>query len=165
VIKSLTVASLALVTLTAAPARAGDQAGAKAFVVWLYGHYPKAGTGTDFRSLGNEATKIFDSSLLELIKEDEQAGDDLAPDLPGDPICDCQNNNGMIFTVASVSAPEFSRATAKIVRRDMSDPEGETITLDLAQTKAGWRVYDVAAKDMPSLRTFLMQSAQGWKAR
>jgi len=164
-LKTLALAVLAAAALAAAPARAADLAGAKAFVVWLYAHYPKSGSGSAFQSLGAEAARIFHPSLLELINEDARAGDDLAPDLDGDPICDCQDSSGMEFTVASVSTSEFSRATARVVRRDMGDPEGEIITLDLAQIGGSWRVYDIGTKDTPSLRGFLIKAAQEWKGR
>lgn len=160
----LTTLALVILAVAAVPAHASDLAGAKAFVAWVYSHYPKSGQANQFDPLGSEATKIFHPSLMELIRADAQVGDDQAPDLDGDPLCDCQNNGGLIFTVSSVRTSEFSRATATVVRRDMGDTEGgETITLDLAQMDAGWRVYDIKTKDTPSLRLYLIKAAQEWK--
>ncbi len=154
---------LAGAALATAPAHAGDLAGARAFVAWIYSHYPKTGQTTQFDPLGSAATRIFHPSLIDLIKADERVGDDQAPDLYGDPLCDCQDNSGMVFTVSSVRTSEFSRATATVIRRDMGDPVGETITLDLAQAAGGWRVYDIETKDTPSLRAYLIKAAQEWK--
>lgn len=165
-LKALALAVLAGAIFAGVPARAGDLAGARAFVAWIYSHYPKTGQVTQFDPLGSAATRIFHPSLIDLIKADERAGDDQAPDLDGDPLCDCQDNAGMTFTVGSVRASEFSRATATVIRRDMGDPAGgETITLDLAQAGGGWRVYDIETKDTPSLRAFLIKAAQEWKGR
>jgi len=161
----LALAALAAATLASVPARAGDLAGAKAFVAWIYSHYPKSGATTQFDPLGSEATRIFHPSLIDLIKADERVGDDQAPDLDGDPLCDCQDNSGMVFTVGSVRTSEFARATAKVVRRDISNPLGETITLDLAKAGGGWRVYDIETKETPSLRAYLIKAAQEWKGR
>jgi hypothetical protein len=160
------LAILVAASLASVPARADDLAGAKAFVDWIYAHYPKKlGPANSFDPLGSEATRIFHPSLIELIKADQRVGDDQAPDLDGDPLCDCQDNGGMAFTVKSVRTSEFSRATATVLRRDMGDPTDETITLDLARGDAGWRVYDVETKDTPSLRAYLIKAAQEWTAR
>ncbi len=162
----MALAVLAGAVLASVPARASDLAGARAFVAWIYSHYPKSGQANRFDPLGSEAARIFHPSLIDLVKADERVGDDQAPDLDGDPLCDCQDNSGMIFTVRSVRASEFSRATATVIRRDMGDPTGgETITLDLAQTGGGWRVYDIETKDTPSLRAFLIKAALEWKGR
>ena len=163
--KTLALAILAAATLAGAPACAADLAGARAFVTWIYSHYSKSGSATRFDPLGSEAARIFHPSLIELIAEDARVGDDEAPDLDGDPLCDCQGNGGLLFSIGSVRTSDFSRATATVVRRDMSDPEGETITLDLAQTDGGWRVYDIGTRDAPSLRDFLIRAAQEWKGR
>lgn len=159
------LAILVAASLASVPARADDLAGAKAFVAWIYSHYPKSGPANRFDPLESEATKIFHPSLIELIKADERVGDDQAPDLDGDPLCDCQDNGGMALTIRSVRTSEFSRATATVLRRDMGDPTDETITLDLALGAGGWRVYDVETKETPSLRAFLIKAAQEWKAR
>ena len=164
-LKTLALAVLAAATLAGAPARAADLAGARAFVTWIYSQYPKSGLASQFDPLGTEAAKIFHPSLIELIADDARVGDDQAPDLDGDPLCDCQDNAGMVFTISSVRTTDFSRATATVVRHEIDDPEGETITLDLAQTDGGWRVYDIKTKDTPSLRDFLIKAAQEWTGR
>jgi hypothetical protein len=143
------------------PAQAED--GARAFVVWLYSHYPLKARANSFDVFGAQSTRIFDASLLDLIKQDEKVGDDQAPDLDGDPLCDCQDNAAMSFTVGAVRTAEFGRASATVVRDEAGAKE--TITLDLAQTGDGWRVYDVGTQDTPSLRAFLITSTQAWKGR
>ena len=163
--KRFALAILASAALAGVSARADDLAGAKAFVAWIYSHYPKSGAANQFDPLGGEATRIFHPSLIDLIKADEKVGDDRAPDLEGDPLCDCQDNGGMAFTIKSVRTSEFARATATVIRRDLGDPVDETITLDLARADGGWRVYDVETQDTPSLRAFLIKAAQEWQGR
>lgn len=159
---ALVFAAIAL--LAAIPARANDAAGARTFVVWLYSHYPPKARANSFDVFGAQSTRIFDSSLLDLIKRDQEVADDQAPDLDGDPLCDCQDNAGLNFTIGPVSAGEFGRASATVARHD-EGVDAQIITLDLTRTADGWRVYDVGTKDTPSLRTFLIKSAQEWKGR
>ncbi|HEY2481708.1 MAG TPA: hypothetical protein VGI30_05865 [Caulobacteraceae bacterium] len=163
-IKRAALAAALAALVGAAPAWAGDLAGAKAFVAWLYSHYPPQVRRDSFDVFGAQSTRIFHASLLDLIRQDDKAGDDQAPDLYGDPLCDCQNTFGMSFAVRSVRAGEFGRASATVVRRGEGSDD-ETITLDLALTGDGWRVYDVGTRDTPSLRAFLIDSTQAWKGR
>jgi hypothetical protein len=155
---------LANLILAAAPAHAADLAGAKTFVAWIYSHY--APTPRSFDVLGSDMPKVFHSSLVDLIKEDQKVGDDQSPDLDGDPLCDCRNAGGLAFTIEQVTATEFGRAGATIIRRGaVGERDGEMIVLDLAQTSDGWRVYDVQTRDTPSLRAFLIKSIQDWKGQ
>jgi hypothetical protein len=158
------LAVLATLVLASAPARAADLTGARAFVAWIYSHY--APTLRGFDVLGSDMPKVFHPSLIELIKEDQKVGDDQSPDLDGDPLCDCRNSGGLAFAIESVTATEFGRAGATIIRRGaVGERDGDVITLDLAQTSGGWRVYDVRTRDTPSLRAFLIKSIQDWKGQ
>jgi hypothetical protein len=161
----LALAVLASVLATA-PARAADDVGAKAFVRWVYSHYPPYRRANGFDVFGRDMSRIFHPSLIDLMKADEKLGDDQAPDLDGDPLCDCQDDGGMTFKIESVRAPEFARASATIIRRGaVGERDDEVIVLDLALTSDGWRVYDVETKDTPSLRAYLIKSIQDWKGR
>ncbi len=141
------------------PARSADLAGAKAFVAWIYRHYPTSGREHAFDVLGSEMPRVFHPSLIGLIKEDERLADGEVGALDGDPLCDCQDDGGSKFTIRSVRPAEFSRATVEVARSaDESGQGAEIITLDLALTNGQWRIYDVGAPDTPSLRAFLIKS-------
>jgi hypothetical protein len=158
------LAVLASLVLASAPARAADLTGAKTFVAWIYAHYSPALRSFDV--LGSDMPKVFHPSLMDLIRADQKVGDDQSPDLDGDPLCDCQNAGGLAFTVESVTATEFGRAGATIIRRGaVGERDGDIIVLDLAQTSDGWRVYDVQTRDTPSLRAFLIKSIRDWKGQ
>jgi hypothetical protein len=157
-IKGMALAVLAAASMWG-PARAADIAGAKAFVGWLYAHYPTAGRAHAFDPLGSAMPRVFHPSLIQLIKEDERLAGDEVPTLDGDPLCDCQDDGGSRFTVRSVRAADFSRATAVVVRSDDESGGGsENITLDLALVNGQWRIYDIGTPDTPSLRAMLLKS-------
>jgi hypothetical protein len=148
-------------TLVTAPARGGDIVAARAFVAWIYSHYPTATRLPVFDALGDTTKKsIFAPSLIALIDEDTRLAHGEVGALDGDPLCDCQDDGGLTFRIASVRSVGLTRASAVVVRSypDSKSPEVEAITLDLMKAKGRWRVYDVRSKDTPSLRALLIQS-------
>jgi hypothetical protein len=148
-------------TLVTAPARAGNVASARSFVAWIYSHYPTATHEPVFDALeGATKRSIFAPSLIALIDEDARLAHGEVGALDGDPLCDCQDDGGLTFKIASVRSAGPARASAVIVRSyaDSKDPEVGTITLDLTMAKGRWRVYDVRSKDTPSLRAYLIKS-------
>jgi hypothetical protein len=153
------LAILACAALAGSPARAGDLAGARAFVAWIYSHYTTATRRPTFDALGAANKRaIFAPSLVALFDEDTRLAHGEVGALDGDPLCDCQDDGGMTFKIASVRSVDPAHASAFVVRSDSKALEVETITLDLAMTKGRWRVFDVRSKDTPSLRALLIQS-------
>jgi len=155
---ALAILAAALVTGLAG---AGEPGSARAFVTWIYSHYPSSTHRPEFDALGDTTkTSVFAPSLIALIDEDARLAHGEVGALDGDPLCDCQDDGGMTFKVASVRSVNPTHALAVIYRSypDSMSPELGTITLDLALTKGRWRVYDVRSKDTPSLRAFLIQS-------
>ncbi len=144
-----------LVALLASPAAAQDLGAAKTFVAGLYAAYAKP-PGPDY--LGRQARATFSPALLALIRRDAARtpkGD--VGTLDGDPICNCQDYEIRGVTVA-VTPAALSRATAKVRFRNFGEPQ--SVTLDLAWTKAGWRVADVHAEGTPSLVKLLQDAAR-----
>jgi Protein of unknown function (DUF3828) len=138
---------------------AQDLAGARAFAQQLYAAYehPTSRNGPDV--LGKSAIRIFSPSLLQLIRYDQAhtpPGD--APDLDGDPICDCQDPGGLHLTALDVAAVDATHASAKATLRFPREKSARILRLSLLFTPAGWRVDDVATADTPSLRAFLQKS-------
>jgi hypothetical protein len=138
-------------------AQAQSLADADAFIRKLYAAYAHNGE-PDY--LGPMAPRVFSPRLLGLIRRDERLtpkGD--APELDGDPICDCQDPGGMSRPHIEVSGAGPGRATAKV--RFRLDTEPRALTLDLVSVQGQWRVDDVHSKDTPSLASFLANAHRG----
>jgi len=137
--------------------RAQDIPAARAFVQQLYSAYERPSGGPDV--LGKSATRIFSPSLLQLIRRDQAMtpkGD--APELDGDPICDCQDPDGLHLVSLAVNPVDSTHASAIATLRFPGESKPSLITLSLLATPAGWRVDDVATADTPSLRKFLQKA-------
>ena len=148
--------------LASAAAPAGHTDGARGFVSKLYSHYPVAGHVPEFDPLGKAMGSVFDPSLIALILKDRELAKGEVGALDGDPLCDCQDDSGLQFKVASVTPDGPERAKAVITRRDpeASPPEAEKITVDLVRVGGRWRVHDIGTPDTPSLRAYLIKSNQ-----
>jgi hypothetical protein len=147
--------------LLAPLARAQDIPDARTFVQHLYAPYahPPSQRGPD--TTGKLAPSIFSGALLQLIRHDRARtahGD--APALDGDPICDCQDFEGLRLTTLTVTAVGETRASASVTFQVFADdPKSvRSLLLSLVRTPLGWRVDDIASADTPSLRKFLQQS-------
>jgi hypothetical protein len=145
-------------TLVTAPARAANDASPRAFVAWLYSHYPTSEHRPAFEPFGPDMGRVFHPSLVALIKADQQLASGEVGALDGDPLCDCQDDGGLTFKVAQVRSAGPGRASAVVVRAYPGDREVEDITLDLVQTQGQWRVWDVHSHDTPSMRALLIHS-------
>ncbi len=144
--------------ITAMPllAEAQDLSAAHAFVAALYDRY---GHG-DPEYLGRDGPSVFDPSLLRLIRRDQtRAGPGYVGALDWDPICGCQDADGLkLVGVNTLSAgPTKAQATAKL-----SFPSGGPIAirLDLIRVGGAWRVSDIHERETPSLVHLLNRSGQ-----
>jgi hypothetical protein len=132
--------------LAASPVQAQTFDSARVFAQRLYAAY---GTG-DPEHLGRDADKTFSPALLALIRRDQ----DTAPPgevgvLNGDPICDCQDFEGIELRSLSLAQTGPGRARVDVVLRFPS--ETRSMSLDLVAVKGAWRVDDVHSDDTPSL--------------
>jgi len=146
---------LALLLLTP-PGRAQDMPAARAFVQQLYAAYehPSKAGGPDV--LGKSAVRIFSPSLLQAIRRDQArtpTGD--VPTLDGDPICDCQDPDGLHLVNLTVKPVDSTHASAQATLHFPGEQKPSIIALSLLATPAGWRVDDVATAETPSLRRLL----------
>ena len=135
-----------LVLSAALPARAQSADEARRFVAGLYGAY--AHSEPDY--LGRQAQAVFSPRLLALIRRDARnAPVGEVPTLDGDPICDCQDADGLKATWVGVDRISPGRA---VVRAELKFPDGrEVITLDLVSVHGRWRVDDIHSPSTPSL--------------
>jgi hypothetical protein len=142
---------------------AQDAASAKAFLVNIYSHYSRGGKGIDFD--GPHSALYFHSSLLALEKADVKAnGPDSAPAMDADPICSCQDWNGIWDLRIDVQIESQQRALAN-VSFYLAPPKGpiaaEPMKLRFTLVpEHGWRIWDILdesdPKDAVALRKLLI---------
>jgi hypothetical protein len=115
-----------LIALVPALALAQDAASAGRFVRGLYGAYH--GRGPDY--LGRNAGTVFSRSLLKLIRRDaaETPRGDVGA-LDGDPICDCQDFDGLQKVDVGIAGGADGHALATV--HFLISAERRTVTLDL----------------------------------
>lgn len=156
---ALAIAGLASAGRAAPPAPGG----AGAFLHRIYSHYPHRPGASAFDPVGRSAPAVFDPSMVALIRENLRLtpkGD--APDLDGDPLCDCQDDAGMKVRIGAISLTDPGRATAS-VDLDLSG-EHRHLGFDLTRVGSQWRVHDIHTRDTPSLRAYLVKSNAALKA-
>jgi hypothetical protein len=157
----LACAAIAGAAMLAPSARAAEPAGARSFLVKLYAHYPQRRGAPAFDPAGRSAAAVLDPPLVALIRDNVRLtpkGD--APALDGDPICDCQDDQGMSVRIGPIRATGGSTASAPVaIKFAAADPPAAShLDLDLVLAGGQWRVHDVHSKDLPSLRAYLIQS-------
>ena len=162
----LVYAMVACAVILGSPARAADLAGAKTFLAQLYAHYPARSGAKPFDPLGRSAASIFDPSFVALLREDARltpAGDIGAIDW--DPICGCQDDEGMKTRIGTIRPVGPSAATALVDVRFPGVATPDRIELDLIVDHGQWRIRDVRTKDVPSLRADLIKSNRAAAAK
>ena len=139
--------ALSALLLAMAPA-AGAQslADARGFVTGLYRAYQHGSPDV----LGPRARSIFSPALLALIRRDARNAHGEVGALDGDPICDCQDPDGVRLVGLDLAAAGPGRAAAH-VRLRFAGSRAEAMTLDLVSIGSRWRVDDVHTADTPSL--------------
>ncbi|MEO8925660.1 MAG: DUF3828 domain-containing protein, partial [Caulobacteraceae bacterium] len=142
---------------------ASDLAGARAFLTELYSHYPasvSASKNPTFDPVGRSATAVFEPSMVGLIREDQRLSKGEVGALDGDPICDCQDDGGMVVEKISVRSVDPSHATAIVALKftEARPPDTHIIQIDLVLRADRWRIHDVRTKSILSLRRLLIES-------
>ncbi len=150
--------------LSCTSSHAQDAASAKAFLVNIYSQYSRGGRGIDLD--GPQSSRYFDSSLLALEKADVKAnGPDSAPAMDADPICSCQDWNGIWDLRIDVRIESTQRALAN-VSFYLAPPKGSIaveptkLKFTLVPEHGGWRIWDILdesePKDIAALRKLLI---------
>lgn len=147
-----------IAAVMAAPAaQCADIAGARAFLVRLYAHYPERDKASAFDPIGKSAPQVFDAPMVALLRTSAAQtpkGDEGPVDW--DPICSCQDDADMKSEIASLTASGPTTATA-VIRLRFRD-EKEQLELALSAADGGWRIHDIKSKNVPSLRAYLIQA-------
>lgn len=146
--------------MLAGASQAQDLSDAHAFVARIYAHYPVADRPHPFDPLGKDERSVFDASLIGLIAEDQRLAHGEVGALDGDPLCDCQDDGGLSFTVGPTTADGPLGAIVEVTRRDpnATPPEIEKINIVLRWVSGAWRIHDVGSPNMSSLRAFLLKA-------
>ncbi len=156
------LAALSLPVLLAGsctPARAQDTASAKAFVQQVYADY----ANPDRRHQEERQARFYTPGLDRLILADRTGHPGYVGKLDGDPICDCQDAGEL--KVQSIMFVSSGRHSLKATVAFTIVQESRTVILSLLKTPSGWRIDDIADKDMPSLRNFLHDTKRTPKAQ
>jgi hypothetical protein len=104
-----------------------------------------------------EPDQVFSSRLAAAIDEDSKLADGEVGYLDGDPICQCQDAEGLKATIVSVS-PAGSDAATVSVSIGLFGYEPRPAAFSLVRTAAGWRIDDVSSPDEPSMLRAIEQS-------
>lgn len=118
---------------------------ARAFLQSIYARYPKGGSGVHFT--GPRAGRYVHSSLIALLREDARAvGPGEVGVLDGDPLCGCQDWDGIYNLKIDVNVEDAGRADA-LVSFALFNPakpqDRRSLEIALAQEKGAWRVFNV----------------------
>jgi hypothetical protein len=132
-------------------AQAGGVDSARAFAQGLYEAYRHG----EPNYLGERAGTTFAPHLLALIRHDQATTPPgYSPNLDWDPICSCQDAEGLRTERVDAREVGPGRVLATVTLRFPA--EVATVKLDLVSSRnGGWRVADVRTKETPSLVALL----------
>ena len=148
---------LALALAGAAPAPAAETP--RAFVERIYAGY----RSRDFSPF-KRPERWFAPALLAAIEEDARLAKGEVGYLDGDPICQCQDAEGLRARVASVQQQRSDRAVVRVLIA-LHGYRPRPARLSLTRTRAGWRIADIASAEGPSLLAGLAASNRTQKRR
>ena len=156
------IATLAagLCMLPAHAASVRDHETPEHFVRRVYSHYRPNGPGIS--TLRPGGTPFYSAALLDAFAKDTEAAHGEVGAIDGDPICNCQDFDDLRVTRVSASAPQGETVKADV--EFIVTKEREAMTLTLMQTPQGWRIADIADKNMKSL-VALLQDANAHSAQ
>ena len=92
----------------------------------------------------------FAPGLVAAIKDDARLANGEVGYLDGDPICQCQDPDGLQATVTAVRQDQSDKAEVQ-VSIGLTGYDLRTATFSLIRTRAGWRISDVSSQDEASL--------------
>jgi len=161
------VATLVLAAMTPL-CRAADLTTASTFLAHLYAHYPLPHDNSAFDPTGRDAKAVFDPAMVALLRENDRLtprGDVGAIDW--DPLCDCQDDSGMVASVGEIHPSGPGAAIAKVrLRFTQAKPVEESLlTFQLVAVQGQWRIRDVKEKATPSLRALLARANRAARRR
>jgi hypothetical protein len=130
------------------PAAAQDAASAKTFLQSVYALYSKNGKGATLTS------RYYDSTLLRLVTTDNKLNAGDIGVLEGDPVCGCQDWEGVWDLNIEIQMVSPNRALAD-VSFARSAPKGRTkddlrkLKYTLVLERGQWRIYNILDESDP----------------
>ncbi len=138
------VASMPFAAASAA-SNAADVASARAFVRTLYDRYQRNGS---FAVLADEEEpKYFAADTLTLLRANARLLKGEVGDIDVDPVCVCQDNDGMKATIRKLATMGKDAAHADIDLGWSSDGHITRVKMDLVREGGGWRIRDIRWDD------------------
>jgi hypothetical protein len=146
--------ALAFFPLLQRQARAQGAASAEDFVRSVYKRYE---TTPDFSPLAPKvAPHLFSPGLLQLILRDERSTPKgYEGKLDYDPVCACQDADGLHIAQDQVILSTVGKATARMTLRFRRSTDSREVRLHLIWLPQGWRIDDIETRETPSLRRLL----------
>jgi hypothetical protein len=146
--------------LSVACARAQDAQSAKAFLAGIYEKYQHGQKGIDFS--GPDAGLYYQSSLVALLREDiDINGPENVPAVDYDPICGCQDWDGIWGLKIDVTAESAAKAEARVSFRLLGPNYNgrrflKKLIVSLVAERGQWRIYDIV-DESDQLQVFAMR--------
>jgi hypothetical protein len=125
-----------------------DVAGAKSFVEKIYADY----ANPDWAQRPRRQATFYTTDLYHAVQLDQRFHLEETPRLDGDPLCAYQDpgDPGQLAVQSVVVTPTSLVSASAKVKFSVKGAAHE-VTLSLVKTTDGWRVSDVATKEVPSL--------------
>jgi hypothetical protein len=134
-----------MILLVLAAATAQPQAAsARAFLERTYASY----RNPRFNPL-DHPDRYFAPRLIAAMREDARLARGEVGYVDGDPICQCQDADGVHAKVVRVTPQGPAKARAEVIV-DFTDSTARRVRFSLVRGPAGWRIADVASGDEPS---------------
>jgi len=93
--------------------------------------------------------RYFAPRLIAAIREDSRLAHGEVGYVDGDPICQCQDPDGLHAKVGRVTQQGPAKAQAEVIL-DWTDSTARRVRFSLVRTATGWRIADVSSSDEPS---------------
>ena len=138
--------------LLAAAAAQPQASTPRAFLEGVYAQYKRP----NFNPFSH-LERYFAPRLVTAIREDARLGHGEVGYLDGDPICQCQDTEGMHASVTKVTQQGRDKALAEVAIGWDNDKSRPT-KFSLIRTRAGWRIADVSSADEPSFLRAIEES-------
>jgi hypothetical protein len=159
----LTLALSAAALAPAAQSSAQDAESAKTFLISVYRHYQNEGIGVD--TVGPHAGLYFHSSLVALMRADQKAASPDVGAIDGDPVCACQDWDGVwdLKIAVQIGTPERARAAvsfALAAPKDRGKDSLRKLAITLGAENGQWRIYDIVDETDPTAPFALRKALQ-----
>jgi hypothetical protein len=137
-----------------------DVQSARAFLEGVYAKYADGDSGPSI--FGRGAEDLFAPGLLRLIREDRRLAQGEVGLLDHDPICSCQDTEGL--TLAAIQVTPTGQRQAKATAIFVNGGHPVRVGFTLVQVSGDWRIQDIEERGMPSLSRFLRNGLVGIQA-